>query len=377
MKAIGMYIFGGSQTIGHLLEGWKIDTILEMTDNMIENNAYHFHKNYPNIDIKLPADMTDEYLETLVDKYDLLFANPPCSGLSTINRNANVNNEINKYIYNVIDTAVKIQPKIFFIENAPTLTSTGLPILKNIAKIVNNQYYLLVINDKAGNHNVPMYRRRTFVIGFNKKYFKSIPKLNTECVNCTVSDVFSNIDLTYNKEFLSDSDTTLFKYYNIIKNGDSLYRTLATNNIEDIPESIKSNIDKFRYKLENNLRIWDKSPSKLCLNGYVPSLTSLSRLIHPIENRDLYIREYAAIMGYPNDFIFYDNECKISAIQCIAQGVPVNFIRYISKELMKSFSYTEYIDGEVVYINQTNSNNIKTKAYKDVEDFLNSATIAG
>ena len=43
MKAIGMYIFGGSQTIGHLLEGWKIDTILEMTDNMIENNAYHFH----------------------------------------------------------------------------------------------------------------------------------------------------------------------------------------------------------------------------------------------------------------------------------------------------------------------------------------------
>ena len=29
MKAIGMYIFGGSQTIGHLLEGWKINTILE------------------------------------------------------------------------------------------------------------------------------------------------------------------------------------------------------------------------------------------------------------------------------------------------------------------------------------------------------------
>ena len=375
MKAIGMYIFGGSQTIGHLLEGWEIDTILEMTNDMIDHNAYHFHKNYPNIDIKLPADMTNEYLDTLVNKYDLLFANPPCSGLSTINRNANVNNEVNKYIYNVIDVANKIKPKIFFIENAPTLTSIGLSILKNIAKAVHDDYYLLIINDKAGNHNVPMYRRRTFVIGFNKTYFKGIPKLNTEYVTCTVADILSTIDLTHNKEFLDDSDTTLFKYYDMINNGDSLYRTLATNEVEDIPDSIKSNIDKFKYKLDNGLRIWDKSPSKLCLDGYVPSLTSLSRLIHPIENRDLYIREYAAIMGYPNNFIFYADECKTPTVQCIAQGVPVNFIRYISKELMNSFSRIDYLDGEIVYINQTNANNVKIKIYKTLNDFSNTLTI--
>ena len=46
MKAIGMHIFCGSQTIGHLLEGWKIDTVLEISEDMPNQNAYHFIKNY-------------------------------------------------------------------------------------------------------------------------------------------------------------------------------------------------------------------------------------------------------------------------------------------------------------------------------------------
>ena len=67
MKAIGMYIFCGSQTIGHMKAGWDIDTILEMTDDMLDGNAYHFHKNYPNIDIKLPNEYenNESYLQEL------------------------------------------------------------------------------------------------------------------------------------------------------------------------------------------------------------------------------------------------------------------------------------------------------------------------
>ena len=36
-------------------------------------------------------------------------------------------------------------------------------------------------------------------------------------------------------------------------------------------------------------------------------------------------------MGYPDTFKFYTEEggCQISPIQCIAQGVPVNFIKYV------------------------------------------------
>lgn len=378
MKAIGMYIFGGSQTIGHLLEGWDIDTILEMTNDMKDTNSYHFVKNYPNIELKLPKDTTKEYIDTLKDKYDLLFANPPCSGLSTINRHASVDNAVNIHIYEVVNIINTIQPKTFLIENAPTLTSKGLPILKNISEKLNESYRLLIINDKACNHNVPMYRRRTFVVGFNKKYFNGLPKVNRYYnEKITVEKILKNIDYTYNKEFVEDTDQSLFKFYHLIKPNQSIYEALAENNVDltGLSKSTINSVNKLKYKIENNLNIWDKSPYRPAMNQLFPSLTSLTRIIHPIENRDLYIREYAAIMGYPKNFIFYPKECKINTIQCIAQGVPVNFIRYISKEIMHSFNTDEYLHGEVIYINQCNIDNVKEKIFYNIDEFLNTKSL--
>ena len=380
MKAIGMYIFGGSQTIGHLLEGWKINTILEMTEQMLEQNAYHFVKNYPNISVKKPSEwQNNDYLNSLKNEnYDLLFANPPCSGLSSINRNASANNAINVHLYEVIDVVNTIEPKVFFIENAPTLTSIGLPILKDMSKKLTN-YKLLIINDCAKNHNVPMHRRRTFVIGYHKKYFNKLPKINDPVSTEMTSEIaLSDVNLTYNKEFLKDSDETLFNLYANIKPGDSLFRTYAEGDydIDSLPDKIRGGVKTMRNKLQLGQNAWDKSPCRMKLTDKFPSFTSLTRLIHPIENRDLYIREYAHIMGYPDDFIFYP-DCKVNPVQCIAQGVPVNFIRYISNEIKNSFTTNEFIDGNIIYINQTNPNNIKTKIYYNTEEFLNANTIYG
>ena len=380
MRAIGMYIFGGSQTIGHLQSGWEVNTILEMTDTMLDKNAYHFHKNYPNIDIKLPKDYENnkEYLDSLRQQnYDLLFSNPPCSGLSSINRNANVNNPINNNIYKVTDMIDTIQPKTFLIENAPTLTTLGFSILKHVCKQLNDSYYILIINDLAGNHGVAMNRRRTLIVGFNKKYFKGVPIINNECISLTVKDVLNAVDYTYNKEFDSKVDTSLFMYYNQVLANHSLYNSLA-NNLNDlsiIDSNTARSVQAIKDKLSNNERIWDKSPWRPKEDGKFPSMTSLTRIIHPTENRDLYIREYAAIMGYPNNFIFYTNECKTPTIQCIAQGVPVNFIKYISKEIMRSFHCTNFYDGDIIYINQTNPKNLKIASYQSIEEFCDANSI--
>ena len=165
MKAIGMYIFSGSQTIGHMKAGWDVDRVLEMTDDMRESNAFHFVRNY-NIPIIIPSVWNSgDYLDSLVDEYDLLFANPPCSGLSAINRNAGVDNDVNKHIYEVANVIKKIRPKTFLIENAPTLIAKGLPILKDIQKLLSSDYRVTIITDLAGNHSVPMYRKRTLVVG--------------------------------------------------------------------------------------------------------------------------------------------------------------------------------------------------------------------
>lgn len=132
---------------------------------MDETNAFHFVRNYDIPIIKPSQWNNDKYLSSLKNKYDLLFANPPCSGLSAINRNASADNDINKHIYEVANTINIIEPKTFLIENAPTLITKGAPILKDIQRILSDKYRVTVITDLAGNHNVPMFRKRTLVVG--------------------------------------------------------------------------------------------------------------------------------------------------------------------------------------------------------------------
>ena len=137
LKAIGCFIFGGSQTIGHLKAGWNVDRVLEMTENMKEINSAHFVRNYPDIPVVLPSEWSASgYLESLKGKYDLLFANNPCSGLSQINPLASADNKANEHFYEVFDVIKKVEPKIFLLENAPTLITLGVPILKKMVNII-------------------------------------------------------------------------------------------------------------------------------------------------------------------------------------------------------------------------------------------------
>lgn len=379
MKAIGMYIFGGSQTIGHLQTGWEVDRVLEMTNDMDKNNAVHFIRNYPDIPVILPEEWNNEdYINKLSNNnYDLLFANNPCSGLSSINRNAKVDNSINGRFYEVIDMVMKLQPKIFFIENAPTLVNLGLPILKDICNTVNDKYRLLIMNDLAGNHKTPMHRRRTFTIGFNREFFDGVPIINDKKEFTTVKESLEGLSSS-SKNMEDDKvklNKDLVKYYHLVKPDDCLMQTLAIHYNEvknELDEKTLHEVELIKERYENKASVWDKSPYRLNNEGLAPSMSSVNRFMHPTENRDLYIREYARLMGYPDTFEFYPDDCGVSCIQSIAQGVPVNFIKYISNELMNSFNYEKFNSKyDVIYINQTSKSGdrLVNKFIKD--EFIN------
>ena len=376
MEALGMYIFGGSQALGHMKAGWNVDRILEISDEMLEQNSYHFIRNYPDIPVvKLSEWNNNEYIESLKGKYDLLFGNPPCSGLSSINRNASVNNDINKHIYEVADMIDRIEPKSFLIENAPTLIARGLPILKDISKKLSNKYRITIITDLAGNHNVPMFRKRTLVVGWNRNYFESMPIINCVVNNdYTVGKALSGltgdspdmvkIDLNDKYDFS--------RFYSLVKPGDPVVKTLCENyeSIKDkLSEDEKVLVLRTKEKYDKGGSVWDKSPLRLDLNGRAPSITSVNRYIHPTENRDIYVRECARLMGYPDSFKFY-NGSKVSTIQCVAQGVPVNFIEYISSEIMSQFKNKVYYkeDCDIMYIDQ--SSGIQKITTFIIDDFV-------
>ena len=375
LKACGAYIFGGSQSLGHLQCGFKINTILEMTEDMIENNSYHFVKNYKDsIKVYRPSEWNNEsFLNNLYkEKYDLFFANNPCSGLSTINKNANINQPVNNRFFEIFDLIQKINPKVFLIENAPTLVTIGVPILHKMVNQLGDYYNFTIIRDYAGNHNVCMKRMRTLIIGWNKTYFKYIPIINMNKQDpITIDDVLKDLSKdSLNMEFDKDLHMKDLEWiYSLIEQGSSVVRTIIKNYdevITKVPDKYIQFINNQKRKLEEGKSLFDKSAWRLKSNYIVPSMTSLAQYIHPTEDRELYIREYARIMGYPDDFKFYPNECKCRTIQCLAQGVPVNFIKYISNEIIRCLTKDyNYIDKEIHVNFQNHSKKVGFAYTKD------------
>lgn len=368
LKSCGMYIFGGSQSIAHLQCGWNVEQILEMTEDMTDFNAYHFTKNYPNIPVLKPSEWCkNDFLEQLKNnQYDLLFSNNPCSGLSSINRNANSEQPVNNRFFEVFDVIKHAIPKTFLIENAPTLVGIGTPILKQMVDILGDKYKFTIIRDMAGNHGVPMKRQRTLIVGWRRDVFNDrIPIINpNKKSETTIGMVLSNLsENTANMEFEKDTILPKLKrFYNKVNPKDTILRALVRefNNIKgELDESEIKLVKDYIDKKNLNKNIWDKTAYRLDNNHTAPSMTSMAQFIHPTEDRELYIREYARIMGYPDDFIFYPDECKCSTVQCLAQGVPVNFIKYISKEIKRCLtSDYNYIEDKVVVFQHHSQNKL-------------------
>ena len=375
-------------SIGVMKAEFVPDRILEISDEMLEQNAKHFIHNFSGIPVIAPSEWdNEEYIKDLVkEDYDLMYSNPPCSGLSNINRNASASNEVNKYIYKFVDTVNIVKPKTFLMENAPTLISRGKIILNYLVSTLKD-YNITVIRDYAGNHGVAMRRQRTLVIGTRKDILDGFLPIYPTIHRVNVADVlledeFSDLDSApvYNLELVPERTCKdLEKYYDSVLPGDSIMTTLAklSDNIIlnlDISPNIKRQIFTLKDKMNNNKGAYEKSPSRLKLDEWSPSLASVMEFIHPIYNRPLYIREYARLMGYPDNFEFI-SDAKVPYIQAIAQGVPVNFAKWAAGQIKNyldnpSDNISIMNNRSIRYLNICNYKNITAKVFT-IDEFIN------
>jgi len=187
--------------------------------------------------------------------------------------------------------------------------------------------------------------------------FSKMPLVEQRLNNTfTVGDAFKDLDGADNMTPIDLQDKYDFsRFYKYVEPGDTVVKTLCSRYDElhsQLTEEEKKLVLRTKEKYDAGGSVWDKSPLRLELDGRAPSITSVNRYIHPTEDRDIYIRECARLMGYPDSYKFYSGS-KVSVIQCVAQGVPVNFIKYISTEIMKQLENSVYYDDcDVIYINQ-------------------------
>jgi site-specific DNA-cytosine methylase len=363
-KAVNAFIFAGSFSIGVMKAGFDLEKVLEISDDILEKNAYYFQKNYPNIPVVLPKEWEDDkYLEALSkEDIDLMCCNCPCSSLSQINRNASVEGKNNVHFYRLFNVFEKARPKVFVIENAPTLVKLGFPILKDLAQKLSGSYYITIVRDEAGNHNVPMKRTRTLAFGWRKDYFSKHPVVKMDkqkpvTIGAALSDILEDkTDDCKSKQY--DCISRLYKY---ARDDYAVMTSIALAYIEG-SESMKREIrsemsatncehalDRIIRKLKSNEAIFDKSPYRGKLDERFQSFSSVQEYMHPTQPRTLNMRELKRIMTYPDGFDF-TGVCKVPMRQAMAQGVPVNFGKYVAEQAMLGLDgKLECIEAEIVF----------------------------
>lgn len=388
LKVLGAFVFCGSATIGVMNNGAKPTQILELADGIKEDNAMHFVHNYPEIPIILPSEWeNDEYLEELrKEGYDLLYGNPPCSGLSLGVRGPQSHEKgPNCHQYRYMEIIKKVQPKAFMYENAPTLITTGKPILNDFVKQLDN-YNFTIIREFGMYHNVAMKRQRTFFIGWRKDVFPMIPTLHMgktdkpTSVDQIIGDLYDkplgsvlNHDLIPNRPYQEVEH--IFPDVPYVAGGHRTVNWIICNNWAKyepmLQEKTKKALTTQLYKQNNELGYWDKSSQRPNPVKQAPSMTGYSSFIHPIHNRQFTVREYARLMGFPDTFELLPHR---DIVRHLAQGVPAKYFEWASGEVMaalqgKRHSTSKHNDTRVQFQHHTK----ETVTEFTTEEFLTTA----
>lgn len=299
-----------------------------------------------------------------LEQVDVVFATPPCQGMSSVNYKKNNDEQIrNSLVVQAINLISQIHPKIFIFENVRAFMKTictdtdgtDKPIKDSIYSNLADRYNIFyrVINFK--HYGVPSSRPRTIVIGTSKEYpnlsplalFPSRHKEITlrEAIGDLPALDYGGKDKSDYLHFARTFPIEQLEWIKNIKEGQSAFDQPIEYQPGHIDENGKKVVNKGAYMGNKYRRLtWDRVCS--CIHTRNDVFSSQDT-IHPIDNRVLSIRELMRVMTIPSDFHWtdYDDtitlnnsddyllENELNIRRCIGEAVPTQIIKSIAKKI--------------------------------------------
>lgn len=346
---------------------------------------------------------------------DVVFATPPCQGMSTANYKKNDHEQIrNSLVVEAIKMVKAIHPKIFIFENVRAFLHsictniTGEDILikdcilQNLAEEYNIQYKVINFKD----YGVPSSRPRTLVIGTSKKlkYTTPLHLFPTRQDEILLKDSIGHLPrLNYCEKdkkdplhFARPFPEYMLDWIKDLKEGETAF----DNPDETKPWSLDKNgnrvINKGSY-MGNKYRrlIWNRPGACIATRSDVMSSQDT---IHPCDNRVLSIREIMILMTIPNSFQWTDhdklltvensdeylkeNECNIR--RCVGEAVPTHIGHSIALKASAMLEFESVMAGKTEP-EEVNNNffvsaseaGYKNRSKKIYEDLINTPEATG
>lgn len=300
-----------------------------------------------------------------LDQVDVVFATPPCQGMSTANyKKADDEQVRNSLVVQAIKLVSQIQPKIFVFENVRAFMKTictdtdgaDKPIADSIYHNLSDDYNIFyrVINFK--DYGVPSSRPRTLVIGTSKQHpnlspLALFPSRHKEIkLREAIGDLAplgycekDKTDYLHFARYFAEEQLVWIKH---LKEGQSAFNQPEEYQPSHIDKDGNRVVNKGAY-MGNKYRrlVWDKVCS--CIHTRNDVLSSQDT-IHPTDHRVLSIRELMRVMTIPNEFHWttYDDTTTIENAEeylkanelnirrCIGEAVPTQIGKNIAAKAM-------------------------------------------
>ncbi len=311
-----------------------------------------------------------------LSQVDVVFATPPCQGMSTVNYKKTDHEQIrNSLVVEAIKIIKEIHPKIFIFENVRAfmtsvctdLCGEDMLIKDSIFSNLSDMYniYWKVVNFK--DFGVPSSRPRTLVIGTSKKLVNISP-LNlfpTRHREITLREAIGGFShLEFGEKDPSDPlhFARPFPEHEIpwiadLKEGQSAFDKPKDQQPYKIEKDGTRVVLKGAYMGNKYRRLfWDKPGACVATRSDV---LSSQDTIHPRDNRVLSIRELMRVMTIPDSFrwtkedesLTVENSTayltlhEMNIRRCIGEAVPTEIIRCISQKAQIMLDYVDSVES--------------------------------
>jgi len=305
----------------------RVGTLLSTDSNpvflqtVVDNLPCHF----PDVTHRhIVADARDLSGDTIIKKLgsprvDIVIGGPPCDDFTPYGRKKGATGDKAPLIFEFVRMVGELKPRAFLFENVPNLTRQFKDYWQKLLEAFPDEYQPVSWAVLAAkNFGAPTVRERVFSVGFRKSSDREafefpspthgeakgqlpLPGLkNTLIPYVTVGKVLADVPE------LTDQNATLFHNHEGRK-----HRPQTIEHLKTVPQGVHTR-KSFRYRAP-----WD---------GLCHSLTAgldngTKSYIHPTYHREMSVREYARIHGFPDTWVFSGNHHN--GIKQVANSVPI------------------------------------------------------
>jgi len=311
-----------------------------------------------------------------LEQVDVVFATPPCQGMSTANYKKTDHEQIrNSLVVEAIKLIKGIHPKVFVFENVRAfmkstctdLSGKDMSIRESIFKNLSEDYniYWKVINFK--DYGVPSSRPRTIVIGTSKelKHTTPLQLFPTRQNEIPLRDSIGGFPrLAYCEKdekdpfhFARPFPEYMLDWIKDLKEGETAFDNPDETKPYQLDKDGNKIINKGAY-MGNKYRrlIWDRPGACIATRS---DIMSSQDTIHPCDNRVLSIRELMTLMTIPNSFQWTDHDSELTVEnsdeylkdnegnirRCIGEAVPTQIGRDIAEKISLILDYEDFVNS--------------------------------